>query len=66
MSVVEERSGYLVPGFEKSYNSLEENREAQSRVMEEEVLLRKKSLPSNKPMERTLTRCALQRRSSAR
>ena len=66
MSVDEERSGYPVPGFEKSYKRLEENREAHSRVMDEEFLLRKTSLPSNKPMERTLPRCALQRRSSAR
>ena len=66
MSVVGERSEYLVPGFEKSYKSLEENREAQSRVMEEDFLLRKKSLPSNQPMERTPTCCALRRRSSAR
>ena len=64
--MVEERSEYLVPGFEKSYKSLEENREAQRKVMEEETELRKISLPSNKPMERTLSCCALQRRSSAR
>ena len=66
MSVVEERSQYLVPGYEKSYKSQEETKEAPRKVMEEESELRKKSLPSNQPMERTPPRCALQRRSSAR
>ena len=66
MSVVQERSGYLVSGFETSYKSLKENGEAQRKVMEEEPDLRKSSLPSNEPMERTPTCCALQRRSSAR
>ena len=66
MSVLQESSDYLVPSFERSYKSLEESREVQQRVMEEESELRKSSPPSNQPMERTLPCCALQRRSSAR
>ena len=64
MSVVQERSEYLVLGVERSYKSQEETIEAPRKVMEPE--LGRKSLPSNQPMERTLSRCALQRRSSAR
>ena len=66
MSVVEERSEYLVPGIERSYKWLEEQGEGTRTLMEEEPELGKKNLPSNQPMERTLSCYALQRRSSAR
>ncbi len=65
MSVVQERSDYLVFSFERSYKSLEENREVRRGVVDEETVLRKSSPTSNQPMEWTPPRCALLRHSSA-
>ena len=56
----------LVAGLETSYKRLEENWESHASPMEEQQSASWPSLPSNKLVERTLPRCALQRRSPAR
>ena len=56
----------LVGGLERSYKSLEEIWESQASHMKENQSSSWPSLPSNKLVERTLPRCALQRRSPAR
>ena len=56
----------LVVGLERSYKSIEETRERQRRLVEEKAKASKSTLTPNQPMEQTLPRCALQRRSSAR
>ena len=56
----------LVVGLERSYKSLEEIWEGHASHMKEKHNSSWPSLPSNKLVERTLPRCALQRRSPAR